>query len=104
MNSFKEQLQSDIQNIFLNLNEYGEHHIIEGREIVCVITDDTSKEGSSSLGMAEADLVVYAMPKDLPARKSPGASLNVDGREYIVTDWSVDAGIAQVTLQQNRSV
>ena len=104
MNSFKAQIRNDVRSVFLNLSEFGELHLIEGKEITCVITDDTFKEGNTSMGMVEADIVVYAAPEDLPPRKSPGAFFNVGGREYIVCDWSVDGGLAQIALQQNRGI
>jgi len=100
--SFKEYLEKDIQNVFLDPSIFGELHQIEGREVLCVLTDDVYKEGDASLGVIDAEMIIYATPSDLPPRKSPGASLNVDGREYIIVDWSVDAGIAKITLQQTR--
>lgn len=33
-------------------------------------------------------------------RRPAGEGLNVDGREYIVNDWSEDMGIATVALGQ----
>jgi len=100
--SFREQLEKDIRSVFLNPCEFGEMHQIEGREDLCGLTDDVYKEGDASLGVIDAELIIYATPSDLPPRKSPGASLNVDGREYIIIDWSVDAAIAKITLQQTR--
>lgn len=100
--SFKEYLEKDIQNVFLDPSIFGELHQIEGREVLCVLTDDVYKEGDASLGVIDAEMIIYATPSNLPPRKSPGASLNVDGREYIIVDWSVDAGIAKITLQQTR--
>ena len=46
--------------------------------------------------MYKRQLLLYAAVEDLPARRPAGEGLNVDGREYIVNDWSEDMGIATV--------
>ena len=50
--------------------------------------------------MAESSLLLYAAVEDLPARRPAGEGLNVDGREYIVNDWSEDMGVATIALGQ----
>ena len=45
-------------------------------------------------------LMLYAAVEDLPPRRPAGEGLNIDGREYIVNDWSEDMGIATVALGQ----
>ena len=87
---------------FLNLDEFGEKHTVEGRAIAAVLDDNALKErqGGQELSVAESSLLLYAAVEDLPARRPAGEGLNVDGREYIVNDWSEDMGIATVALGQ----
>lgn len=101
---FKDMVQRD-RDLFLNFGEYGETHRVEGRDVTIMIDDDALKErqGGAALSIAESSLLFYAKPEDLPPRRAAGASLNVDGREYIVDDWSEDMGIATVALSQSRS-
>ncbi|CDG37250.1 hypothetical protein CTHBC1_2667 [Acetivibrio thermocellus BC1] len=105
MKSFKEQITADLQ-IFLNLDHFAELHTVEGQEIKVVLDDDklVERQGGAELGVAEADLLMYAKASDLPPRKAPGSAINIDGREYIVTDWREDMGLATVALRQNRSI
>ena len=67
-----------------------------------VLDDNALKErqGGQELSVAESSLLLYAAVEDLPARRPAGEGLNVDGREYIVNDWSEDMGIATVALGQ----
>ena len=90
--SFKAMVEADRRRTFLNLDEFGEKHTVEGRAIAAVLDDNALKErqGGQELSVAE----------DLPARRPAGEGLNVDGREYIVNDWSEDMGIATVALGQ----
>ena len=96
--SFKAMVEADRRRTFLNLDEFGEKHTVEGRAIAAVLDDNALKErqGGQELSVAESSLLLY----DLPARRPAGEGLNVDGREYIVNDWSEDMGIATVALGQ----
>ena len=102
--SFKDMVQQD-RGIFLNIDEFGEVHRVEGQNITVVIDDNTLRErqGGAEVGVAESSLMLFAYVEDLPPRREAGESINVDGREYIVDDWSEDMGIAQVALGQNRT-
>ena len=82
---------------------YGAYgHIGETVAQSAVLDDNALKErqGGQELSVAESSLLLYAAVEDLPARRPAGEGLNVDGREYIVNDWSEDMGIATVALGQ----
>ena len=101
--SFKDMVARDLRSTFLNLEEYGEPHRVEGKEITIVVDEDALKElsGGQKLGIAESSLLFCAAVEDLPPRRPAGEGLNVDGREYTVLDWSEDVGLATVALGQN---
>lgn len=101
--SFKDMIARDLRSTFLNLEEYGELHRVEGKEITIVVDEDALKElsGGQKLGIAESSLLFCAAVEDLPPRRPAGEGLNVDGREYTVLDWSEDVGLATVALGQN---
>ena len=97
--SFKEMVANDRRRVFLDLSEFGEEHRVEGKTIAAVLDDNALRE-RQELSVAESSLLLYAAVEDLPARRPAGEGLNVDGREYIVNDWSEDMGIATVALGQ----
>ena len=67
-----------------------------------VDTDELKeRQGSQDLAVAESATLFYARTEDLPPRRSPGQSLNVNGRECIIDDWKVDMGIATIVLREN---
>ena len=100
--SFKDMVANDLRHTFLNFNEFGEEHRVEGKNIIAIIDDNALKErsGGQELGVAESALLLFATIEDLPARRPAGEGLNVNGREYIIDDWSEDMGIATITLGQ----
>ena len=94
---------SDIKSIFINFDDFGEIHRIEGKEITIVIDNDTLKEkqGGQDLAVAESAALFYAHTADLPTRRQAGECLNVDGKECIIDDWSEDMGLATIALRKN---
>lgn len=102
--SLKDEILSDIDNVFLNLEEFGEEHTIDGKKVVCVFDDDALKmrSGSNELSVSESSLLLFAKVSDLP-RKVVGDDLLIDGRIYIVDDWKVNLGMAEIALHQNVS-
>ena len=102
--TFKEELLEDINNVFLNLDEFGEEHIINGKPVICMLDDDALKlrQGSNELSISDSSLLLFAKKSDLP-RKVVGDDLTIDGKIYIVDDWKVNLGMAEVVLHRNVS-
>lgn len=103
--SFKEQIQKDLDNVFFNLDEFGELHRIEGAEIAVVIDSDqlNKLKKGQILGLIEADMLIMGRAVDFPDYLEPGRLLNVDGRELIVANSGEDMGLVEVALRQNRT-
>ena len=102
--SLKDEILNDINNVFLNLEDFAEEHIIDGKPVICMFDDDALKvrSGSNELSVSESTLLLFAKDSDLP-RKVVGDDLLIDGRIYVVDDWKVNLGIAEVALHQNVS-
>ena len=100
---FKDMVAADRSAVFIDLDFFGEEYRIEGRKVTIVVDTDELKErqGSQDLAVAESATLFYARTEDLPPRRSPGQSLNVNGRECIIDDWKVDMGIATIVLREN---
>jgi len=99
---FKDMVAADLGK-FIDPDIFGESHRIEGAEVMIVPDDDALKEKQANLVLSESTLLFYAKAADLPPRKNTDSLLNFDGREYIVDDWSEDAGMATIAMHQNRS-
>lgn len=100
---FKDMVAADRSAVFIDLDFFGEEYRIEGKKITIVVDTDELKErqGSQDLAVAESATLFYARTEDLPPRRSPGQSLNVNGRECIIDDWKADMGIATIVLREN---
>lgn len=103
--TFKEQIQQDLDTVFLNLDEFAELRRVEGKQIPVVVDNDQLvklKQGQI-LGLVEADMLLMGKQEDFPADMEPSRLLNVDGREMIVTNSGTDMGLIEVALRQNRT-
>ena len=100
---FKEMVAADMVATFLDLDTFGEIYRVEGKDIPIMLDNDELKErqGGQDLAVAESGTLFYARSEDLPARRTAGQSLNVNGRECIVDAWSEDMGMATIVLREN---
>lgn len=100
---FKDMVAADRSAVFIDPDFFGEECRIEGKCIPIVLDTDELKvrQGSQDLAVAESSTLFYAKVEDLPSRRSPGQSLNVNGRECLIDDWKVDMGIATIVLREN---
>jgi hypothetical protein len=101
--AFKDMVATDIVATFLNEQYFAESYRVEGKLINIVIDNDELKErqGGQDLAVAESATLFHASVADLPPRKAPGSSLNINGRECIIDDWKEDMGMATIALREN---
>lgn len=102
--AFKDMLAAD-RAIFLNVDEFGEQHTVEGKTIEAVLDDDIQNDSKygEDIGLAAADLALYARDEDLPPRRPAGEALNINGKEYTIVSWRTDYGMAVVYLSHQIS-
>ena len=100
MSAFKDMVASDIDSVFLNPDELGEEHEVDGRTIICVIDDDglLDKQGGAVFAVGQSSKTIYAKCEDLPNRKGYGSELMVDGVPYMVNTWYESFGMATVNV------
>lgn len=101
--NFHEMVAADIHDEFLDLDIFGEDHVVDGETIPCVLDTDVRSRNSdaAALGIYDADLVMFAAESDLP-RGHEGDAMDIDGHHYIVMEWRVDMGVHRVTLKGTR--
>lgn len=100
---FKDQVNADL-DVFLNLDEFGELHTINGVQLNIVIDNDKLKERQAKAQYGyEGDLLFYVAKVsygDLPA---VGQIVRFDGEIYRVSDVQDAAGLLTITLAANMS-
>lgn len=102
---FKEMLFEDIKNIFLNVEEFGEIHTINQKEMLVVIdemelTERSKKQIESGRidGIYKRQILLYVARKDFGKMPAIGSNLNVDSSKWRVADVSNEGGVYSITL------
>lgn len=102
---FKEQIQSDIDNVFFNSNEFAEPHMINGSSANIVKDDDKAEKlgSSGAVGVFGTIIVYYVKASDLPVRPKIGDVQDFDDDYYQVVDVKEDFGVYEITLRGSES-
>lgn len=102
--SFRDRLEDDILDVFLDAYEFADTHIVSGKEIIaCIDSDNTVRlKNSDIIGMSEADCNLFAKTSDLPEGIKQSSVLNIDGREYQVVQIRRELGMTELALKQYR--
>lgn len=93
---FKDQAKKDL-DIFFNIEEFAEIHIIENKEITAIKIEDSSTKDK----FQESVVVILAKTEDLPSNLDEGRFLNVDGAEYIIRDCTKNLYVSEINLIKN---
>lgn len=110
--TFKEQIASDNQNIFLNTEEFADVHVINGVSMPCQIDSNelierekhvNYRQGMYGDGVYIKELLLYVRADDFGALPAVGRSLTLDRKTYIITDTVEEYGIYSLTLEANRA-
>lgn len=104
MSTFKDIIIQDLA-VFINVDEFGEVHDINGRQLTVVIDDSglsespglTERTGGIYIGM----LKVYIKETDLETIPVIGEVFRLDGELYLVKNVAKPGGITEITLEAN---
>lgn len=102
MSRFKAAVQNDIKAVFLNLEEFGEWHILNGVKIQCVIDKDLTQDFGDSkiLGVFTNLLTICVDSSDMPTPVE-GEILSVDGSLHLVKSVSEEGGMLVIVAEAN---
>lgn len=109
MLTFKNQIAADIFSTFLNLREFADTHVIDGREMTVVLDEnellerDKSKMGISSPGTYRSRRLIFVTKNDLGGRPALGRQMTLDGKLFRVSDCTEEAGILAIELEAVKS-
>lgn len=106
MSRFKAAVQNDIKAVFLNLEEFGEWHTLNGEKIQCVIDKNLTQDLGSGQGMSQIVGVftnmqtIYVDSSDMPTPVE-GEILRVDGSLHLVKSVSEEGGMLVIVAEAN---
>lgn len=105
---FKDMVQEDIKNIFLNPEEFGEPHIVDDKEMTIIVDENELIEREKKIktmteGLHVKQLLIYVSKEDFGPEPLVSRLLELDGDCYTVTDVSSEMGVYAISLEANES-
>lgn len=105
--TFKERVQRDIKNTFLDLKVFGEEHIISEKPMTIIIDENElmerkKRQGDHMDGMYVNQKLIYVAASDFGALPKQGSKLFIDRQLYTVKDAVSEDGIYSITIEANK--
>lgn len=98
--SLKDDMERDLESIFLNEDDFAEVRTVAGRKIKCVLYEDSPTAGTDEMGVAVYRYTLQAKASDIPNVRA-GDTLRIDGNIWAVIDYSNDFGMAVIKLSKH---
>lgn len=110
MSGFKEEATADIMDTFFNVEEFGERHRVNGKEMTVVIDGIEVVERSKKQveqgridGVYKSQIILYVPRSTYGALPAKGKVVQLDKSSYRVTDAIDEGGVYSITLEAVRS-
>lgn len=99
--NFKEIIDKDIKNVFLNIEEFGEiHNVNESQKNILIDNDELEKiKLKDNSGNFKGNILFYISKKDLDFIPKIQMFITLDNKKYRVSDFSEDSGVYQIILE-----
>lgn len=110
--TFKEQIAKDNRNVFMNQVEFAETHMINDKEMPCMIDNNELidrekryqyKKSLYADGIYLKQLLIYVLAKDFGPLPAIGRTIRVNKRSYIVADAIDEDGMYSLCLEANKT-
>ncbi|MBS4931219.1 MAG: hypothetical protein KH020_07805 [Clostridiales bacterium] len=107
MLTFKEIVRTDIQNMFLNPEEFAEEHVVNGKKMKILIDNNEmiereKREKSYIRGIYKKQFLIYVAAKDYGPLPGLGTIVDLDGNKFLVSDAINEMGVYSINLEANK--
>ena len=105
---FKEILESDVHEVFMNIDEFSDIRMVNGKEMAVQIDSNEQIEREKRMnqhvdGIYKNQKMMYVAASDFGKLPAQGSKVTVDGKLYTVTDAISEGGIYSITIEANRA-
>ncbi|MCI8337948.1 MAG: hypothetical protein HFH62_04570 [Lachnospiraceae bacterium] len=107
MRSLKEDMAEDLDNVFLDFEEFADLHEVNGEEIPIVMDEEKMErirrlQGDIQDGVYQGEVFFFAREKDLGSDVRVNALFTLDGREKFVHSAKLAGGLWNIVLGRRR--
>ena len=107
MSKFKYSVEADLSDVFINLDEFADMHVLEGVELPCVVSVNKTAQKSEQKektfeGLHGDFITLYVKKVDAPRVPKQGENIKLDDKRYKVKSCRDDMGLLSVLLEAYR--
>lgn len=108
MLTFKDVARADIDNVFMNVDEFAGIHTVNGKKMSVIIDNNELIERAKRInshmdGIYVKQTLIYVKAKDFGPLPAVGQVVNLDGKTFRVTDATNEDGLYSLHMEANRS-
>lgn len=108
MSTFKEMIAHDVKEVFLNVDEFSDMHMVNGTEMAVQIDDNEQIEREKRFaqnmdGIYVNQKLIYVSAEDFGPMPKQGSLFRLDKKTYTVADAIGEDGVYSITLEANRA-
>lgn len=108
MSAFKDIIATDIHRTFLNLDEFSDTHIVNGKQMSVQVDENEQIEREKRFnqnmdGLYTNQKLIYVAADEYGPLPKQGSMITFDGRRYTVADAINEGGVYSITLEANRA-
>lgn len=104
--SFKDDVKSDIADVFFDLGEFAEMHTVNGKEMPISIdeaeltrrTKGRTNRSSYEEGIHKKELLFFVAAKDFGRLPKINSYLTIDNGRFLVANTKAESGVYAITL------
>ncbi len=107
--SFKELMQEDVSNVFMNNEEFANVHLVNGKRMDVIFDSLEQMEREQRVtdikeeGLYRKHMLIYVKKSQYGPLPAPGNVLTLDRTRYTVTDAVNEDGLYSISLEANKS-
>lgn len=101
---FLEDMDKDLDEVFMNSEEFSTTHEFDGKPITCVVDDDLNAQNKQKTvdGLYKGVKTFHVSAKQLEGKPAIDGRFSFDGEFYYITDCLDNAGMYTITLSKNK--
>ena len=108
MSAFKDIIAEDVHRTFLNIDEFSDIHVVNGKEMPAQVDTNEQIEREKRMnqnadGVYLNQKLIYVAADDFGALPRQDSILKLDGKTYCVADAVDEYGIYSITIEANRA-
>lgn len=112
--TFQEMLQTDLDGVFFNADEFASEHQIDGKTLTVILQEESYSGAKTRYGKSGGNinpkesainrnaLLLRIRESDVQRKFTAGAMVDVDGKKMFIADVKHLGGVYTLTIEQHR--